>query len=51
VWGNPARLHGFVSPVGNKLLEKSRTDSTVITIDPDNKDEYEIPLKDWEMVR
>ena len=44
VWGNPARLHGFVSPSGEKLVEKSRTNELVITIDTENNQEYEIPL-------
>jgi len=51
VWGNPARLHGFVSPAGNRLLEQSRTDTSVITVDQISKEQYEIPLKDWEMAK
>jgi len=50
VWGNPARLHGFVSPAGEKLVEISRTDQIVIASDALNEQEIEIPIKEWEKV-
>jgi len=50
VWGNPARLHGFVSPSGNKLIEKSKTDEIVIAIDTESQQEYKIPLDFWERI-
>jgi len=50
VWGNPARLHGFVSPSGNKLVEQSKTDEYVIAVDNERKQEFEIPLDVWERI-
>jgi len=50
VWGNPARIHGFVSPAGKELVEKSRTDEVVIATVSGEKQEIEIPLNIWEKV-
>ncbi len=50
VWGNPARLRGFVSPSGNKLVEQSKTDEYVIAVDNERKQEFEIPLDVWELI-
>lgn len=51
VWGNPARLHGFVSPSGNKLIEKSRNDQIVIAVDPENDLEFNISVEIWENIQ
>ncbi|MDP8287147.1 MAG: DapH/DapD/GlmU-related protein [Candidatus Electryonea clarkiae] len=48
VWGNPARLHRFVSPSGEELVEKSRTDDVVLATVAGKEEEYSIPLDIWE---
>ena len=48
VWGNPARLMGFVSPTGERLEEVSRSKDTVIASAPGEKESFQITIKDWE---
>lgn len=49
VWGNPARLRGFVAPSGERLLEQSRTKDVVIAGAPGFKN-IEIPISIWEKI-
>jgi acetyltransferase-like isoleucine patch superfamily enzyme len=49
VWGNPARLYGFVAPSGERLVEKSRNKDVVIAEAP-GFGPVEIPLELWETV-
>ena len=48
VWGNPARLHGFVCPCGGRVQEGSRSEEMVIGYCPDCHGQVEIPVEDWE---
>ena len=50
VWGNPARLYGFVDPTGKRLIEKSRNKDVVFASAQGNKDTIEIPLDIWEKI-
>jgi hypothetical protein len=50
VWGNPACLHGFVAPNGERLVEKSRTKDSVIAGSPGSSNTIEIPLEIWEKI-
>lgn len=47
VFGNPARLHGFVCPCGEQLELKSQADFTVTTACPQCGREIAIPIDDW----
>jgi UDP-2-acetamido-3-amino-2,3-dideoxy-glucuronate N-acetyltransferase len=51
VWGNPARLHGFVCPCGARLEKEVEADGTVITRCPNCQQQVEIPIEDWEKQR
>jgi UDP-2-acetamido-3-amino-2,3-dideoxy-glucuronate N-acetyltransferase len=48
VWGNPARLHGFVAPNGNKLVEVSRKDGYVLAKAEDDEQIIKIKIDLWE---
>lgn len=48
VYGNPARLHGFVCFCGTELSEESRKEGTVVTKCPKCGQQVEIQLSDWE---
>jgi len=50
VWGNPARLHGFVGPNGEQLIEQKRQDGIVYATNAGMDDAIEIPLLVWELV-
>ena len=50
VWGNPARLHGFVSPSGEQLVEESRSKSMVIAVAPGTNEKIDIALEIWEKI-
>jgi acetyltransferase-like isoleucine patch superfamily enzyme len=50
VWGNPARLHGFVCPCGSRLEPSSKKDQTANLHCPECSREIEIPLQDWKMI-
>lgn len=50
VWGNPARLHGFVCPCGEKLELNKKGDSSVIAGCPECGREIELPVILWEQV-
>jgi acetyltransferase-like isoleucine patch superfamily enzyme len=54
VWGNPARLHGFVCPCGRKLEGEARTGGpgeNVLLRCRACGAETEVPNEDWERVR
>lgn len=48
VYGNPARLHGFVCPCGGRLQEGSRSEGKVVGYCTDCNGQVEIPVDDWE---
>ncbi len=50
VWGNPARLQGFVSPTGEQLVEESRSKSMVIAVASGSNEKIEIPVEIWEKI-
>jgi acetyltransferase-like isoleucine patch superfamily enzyme len=51
VWGNPARLQGFVAPNGQRLTEKSRQGDIVITTASGFDETIQIPVELWERVK
>lgn len=51
VFGNPARLRGFVCYCGERLAEKNRTPVHVEAECPNCRQVIGIPLMDWESVR
>jgi acyl-[acyl carrier protein]--UDP-N-acetylglucosamine O-acyltransferase len=51
VYGNAARLHGFVCPCGAKLEQGQRTTEHVIAQCPQCGRQILIPTSDWEAVR
>ncbi|MCJ7622095.1 MAG: acetyltransferase [Anaerolineaceae bacterium] len=50
VWGNPARLHGFVAPSGARLVEQSRTSDFVLACAATEDKQFEIPVDIWENI-
>jgi acetyltransferase-like isoleucine patch superfamily enzyme len=50
VWGNPARLQGFVCPCGTQLSEEKQTDGVVLTRCPACQRTLEIPIQVWEKI-
>jgi UDP-2-acetamido-3-amino-2,3-dideoxy-glucuronate N-acetyltransferase len=50
VWGNPARLRGFVSPSGRRLQEFDRRAGIILAGCPDCGDLFEIPAEIWDSV-
>lgn len=48
VWGNPARLRGFVGPNGERLQEQDRRAGSVLAGCPGCDDLFEIPAEIWE---
>lgn len=50
VWGNPARLHGFVCPCGERLVEEVRINEFVIATCLSCGETVEILLRDWEQI-
>jgi UDP-2-acetamido-3-amino-2,3-dideoxy-glucuronate N-acetyltransferase len=48
VWGNPARLQGFVCPCGARLVKENQIREVVITKCPKDQQIIQIPLEDWE---
>jgi acetyltransferase-like isoleucine patch superfamily enzyme len=50
-WGNPARLHGFVCPCGERLEKESQLAETVITKCSKCGQVVEIPLQNWEQLQ
>ncbi len=50
VYGNPARLHGFVCPCGRRLEEKGRSGESVALCCPHCGREILISLDDWRAI-
>ncbi len=50
VWGNPARLHGFVTPSGKRLEEQTRQGGMIVAKASGEEQIYEIPIEIWESV-
>ncbi len=50
VYGNPARLHGFVCPCGARLREEKREEERVLARCPRCGAQVAIPVSDWEAV-
>ncbi len=51
VYGNPARLHGFVCTCANKVEEKGRRGDRVVAKCPQCGREIEISVLDWEKIK
>ena len=56
VWGNPARLHGFVCPCGNRLQEDKETggqgdEGTISLWCSECGEVVEVRKADWEQIR
>ncbi len=51
VYGNPARLHGFVCPCGARLEQEKQQDQAVIARCPECGSQVQISNQDWEKVR
>jgi hypothetical protein len=51
VWGNPARLHGFVCTCGARLTYKAEHGQNVQTRCPQCGQEIEIPIFDWQQIQ
>lgn len=51
VWGNPARLHGFVCPCGERLQLESQNAQVVNARCPKCQQTIQIPKSDWEKIR
>lgn len=47
VYGNPARLHGFVCPCGTRLQDKDKTSAEIILVCPQCNREIIIPIFQW----
>jgi len=50
LWGNPARLRGFVCPCGERLALRARQADNVSMQCPACGSTIEIPLEDWKQV-
>lgn len=48
VWGNPARLHGFVCPCGERVEKQTESKGHIIAKCPKCGKEICIPVKEWE---
>lgn len=51
VYGNPARLHGFVCPCGEITEKRSQTEQTVTVQCPKCKRTLDISIQDWEKLQ
>jgi len=51
VFGNPARLHGFVCACGTELEENDRKGDAVVTKCPKCSRIVEVSAKDWERIK
>jgi acetyltransferase-like isoleucine patch superfamily enzyme len=50
-WGNPARLHGFVCPCGEKLIQLESIDNEMIAVCTRCARQVRIPKTIWDGVR
>ena len=51
VWGNPARLHGFVCPCGSKLERETLQGKVILARCVQCGQTQYIPVKDWEQFK
>ena len=51
VYGNPARLHGFVCPCGARLVKDAAQGEYVVAKCSECDQKIQISIKDWEMLR
>jgi acetyltransferase-like isoleucine patch superfamily enzyme len=51
VYGNPARLHGFVCTCGTKLEKETQKGKNVLAKCPKCNQQIEIPISDWEKIK
>ena len=51
VYGNPARLHGFVCPCGAQLEKQHDSMESISARCPKCGQEIQIPKKDWELIK
>jgi serine acetyltransferase len=51
VWGNPARLHGFVCPCGERLQKHATDDEHVLAHCPRCDHQVEIAKSLWETIQ
>lgn len=51
IYGNPARLHGFVCPCGGRLQKKTEEGEIVLAYCPACGQQVNIPVSDWEAVK
>ena len=51
VYGNPARLHGFVCTCGTKLEKVTQKGQNVFAKCPKCSQQIEIPIHDWEKIK
>jgi len=50
-WGNPARLHGFVCPCGERLAEGEKRNESVLAKCRECGQIIDIPLNTWEQIQ
>ena len=50
VWGNPARLYGFVCPCGQRLKKEFQRGERIISKCPDCGDNIQSSIRDWEKI-
>lgn len=50
-YGNPARLTGFVSAAGRRMIEKSRDEQTVVLFDADGDEVINVPLAIYRQIK
>lgn len=51
VYGNPAKLHGFVCPCGTELVEEGRKEGALMAKCPKCSSRVEISVTEWERAR
>jgi len=51
VYGNPARLHGFVCACGAEMDKASQNGAVVVAVCPECQQKLEIATELWEMIR
>ena len=50
-WGNPARLHGFVCPCGERLRKESQSSDSVVAECPKCGQKVSILAENWEQIK
>ncbi|MBA4376710.1 MAG: N-acetyltransferase, partial [Anaerolinea sp.] len=51
VYGNPARLHGFVCPCGARLEKEIQQGDKVLTRCPECNQSISMPVTEWERIK